>query len=174
MLGSRGEVYGDEAPVAAGSAGSWLHLRLLDLAAALRQMPDKLFATVELVGLREVPAAEAATRLGVSERTVYYRYRQGLKWLADSLRKRDHGWGVFHVTRPPESAVDAVAECARRYRDALAAIAALDRQGGGERYVRWVVNAGTCAALLSPDPLSEAAQTLIVLGELPATSSSRA
>jgi DNA-directed RNA polymerase specialized sigma subunit len=168
VLGSRDEVYKGE-PVRAGAAGSWIHLRLLDLVSALRRMPDNLFAVIELVSLRDVPVAEVATRLGVSERTVYSRYREGVEWLARSMRDSGRELARFGVFAPLPRTIDAVAECARRYGEAFAAIVALDESGHGELSVRWVANEGTALPVLALDSRGALRSPLIVLGATPAS-----
>jgi DNA-directed RNA polymerase specialized sigma subunit len=170
VLGSRDEAL-EGAAARPRRPGSWTHLRVLDLGAALERMPDRLYATVELAGLQDLSAGEAATRLGVSERTVYYRFRAGVEWLSTFLNDPDHALPVLRrIALPETTGLDAIAECVRRHRHVFEEIAKLDQPGKGEElYVKWVANEGTCVPVLATDRAGEAARPLLeVLDEISA------
>jgi DNA-directed RNA polymerase specialized sigma subunit len=168
LLGSRDETLEGSA-ARAGRPGSWLHLRLLDLAAALKHMPRNLFAVVELVGIQDMRAADAASRLGTSERTVYSRYREGLEWLARHLNEPDRDpavWGF--IALPQTMGRDPLAECVHRYRHVFEAIAVLDRGGQSDLSVKWIATQDSSVAVLAGDLDGDLSRPLLrVLGEIP-------
>lgn len=71
------DAMGDAAPQPAGAAQADTGVRLAEMAAALRQLPDEQREVVLLVGLEQFSYAEAAEALGVPLGTVMSRLSRG-------------------------------------------------------------------------------------------------
>src|SRR5262249_22020643 len=136
----------------AGRPGTVAHMQLLDLERGLNRLPEREFAVLQLVGLYGTSKGEAASRLRVSERTVYNRFSAGLKWLTaymndtkDTAPLRD-----FSIALVPDP-VHALTECVERYREVfqkIAKLAAADPELSDLR-VKWLPTEDRCVPVLS-------------------------
>jgi DNA-directed RNA polymerase specialized sigma subunit len=169
VSGSRRELGENSGAAQSARPGSWLQAWLVDLKCALERMPKREYAVVELVGLQDLPAKEAASRLGVSERTVYNRWKAGAEWLCAFLNDPDHqlpAERVMHLLHLP----DALADCVDRHPTVFQRATELEYSGKGEGLeVRWIAGDGWWVSVLAKDHEPDPARSLLeVLVEAPA------
>jgi RNA polymerase sigma factor (sigma-70 family) len=162
VLGSRTEVIDGQA-AQPSPPGAWAHAWLVDFRSALERMPKRQYMVVELMGLQDLSAKEAASRLGVSERTVYNRWKAGTEWLCAFLNDPDHrlpAERVMYLRNLPLR--DPIADFIERYPKVFQRATELDRSEMAEGLeVRWIAGNGWCVSVLAKDHEPDPARSLL-------------